>query len=691
MLENIIPTDANAKDRDLTRDYQEPGKQLTTNQGLAVEDDNNQLRAGIRGPSLIEDLYLREKINHFDHERIPERVVHARGAAAHGYFECTHPMTQYTRAGLFAEKGKKTPVFTRFSTVAGSRGSPDTPRDVRGFAIKFYTDEGVWDMVGNDMPVFFIQDAIKFPDLIHAVKPEPDNEIPQAQSAHDTFYDFASLMPEISHMLMWVMSDRALPRTFGNMQGFGVHTYRWVNAQGQSTFVKWHFKPKAGLASMVWDESHKLTGADPDFQRRQMWDSIEMGDYPEWEFGVQLVPEADEHLFDFDILDATKIIPEELVPVQPVGRLVLNRNPENYFAETEQVAFSPGHIVPGIDFSNDPLLQGRLFSYLDTQLKRVGPNFAQLPINRPTCPMHNNERDAESTQVIPKGKVAYFPNGLANGCPMHAEGTKTPALHSYAERIDGNKVRGRSPSFNDHFSQATMFFNSMAEWEQQHIIEALSFELNQCKIDDVKQRTLDNLLINISPKLAHAVAENIGLTVKAQPRVKYPPAEKVSPALSMDHPLPTIKGRKVAILVGAGSDAAAVTAVQAALKAEGAMSEIVSKNAGTVKLSDGSSVKVDRPAPNAPSVIYDGVFIPGGDGAAMVAKVGLAVHFVSEAFAHGKPIAATGEGTKVLAKAHVETNGMGVVTGDAAAVAAGFVKAMYQHRFPMRDKEMVPA
>ena len=498
-------------------------------------------------------------------------------------------------------------------------------------------------------------------------------------------------MPEISHMLMWVMSDRALPRTFGNMQGFGIHTYRWINAGGQSTFVKWHFKPKAGLASMVWDESHKLTGADPDFQRRQMWDSIEAGDYPEWEFGVQLVPEADEHKFEFDILDATKIIPEELVPVTPVGRLVLNRNPENYFAETEQVAFSPGHIVPGIDFSNDPLLQGRLFSYLDTQLKRVGPNFAQLPINRPTCPMHNNERDAESTQVIPKGKVAYFPNGLAGGCPMHAEGTKTPALHSYAERIDGNKVRGRSPSFNDHFSQATMFFNSGAEWEQQHIIEALSFELNQCKVDDVKQRTLDNLLINISPKLAHAVAENIGMTVKAPARVKYPPADKVSPALSMDHPLPAIKGRKVAILVGAGSDAAAVTAVQAALKAEGAMSEIVSKTAGMVKLSDGTHVKVDRPAPNAPSVIYDGVFIPGGDGAAMVAKVGLAVHFVSEAFAHGKPIAATGDGTKVLAKAHVETNGMGVVTGDAATVAAGFVKAMYQHRFPMRDKEMIPA
>ena len=344
-------------------------------------------------------------------------------------------------------------MFTRFSTVAGSRGSPDTPRDVRGFAVKFYTDEGVWDMVGNDMPVFFIQDAIKFPDLIHAVKPEPDNEIPQAQSAHDTFYDFASLMPEIAHMLMWVMSDRALPRTFGNMQGFGIHTYRWINAQGKSTFVKFHFKPKAGLASMVWDESHKLTGADPDFQRRHMWDSIEMGDYPEWEFGVQLVPEADEHKFDFDILDATKIIPEELVPVTPVGKLVLNRNPENYFAETEQVAFSPGHVVPGIDFSNDPLLQGRLFSYLDTQLKRVGPNFAQLPINRPTCPMHNNERDAESTQVIPKGKVVLLPQRAGERLPDARRGDQaTPALHSYAERIDGNKIRGRSPSFNDHFS-----------------------------------------------------------------------------------------------------------------------------------------------------------------------------------------------------------------------------------------------
>ena len=687
MLEKIIPTDATAKDRDLKKDTLEPGPTLTTNQGLPVADDQNSLRAGVRGPTLIEDLHFREKITHFDHERIPERVVHARGAAAHGYFECTHPMAEFTKASLFASKGKRTPVFQRFSTVAGSRGSPDTPRDVRGFAIKFYTDEGVWDMVGNNIPIFFIQDAIKFPDLIHAVKPEPHHEIPQAQSAHDTFYDFASLTPEITHMLMWVMSDRALPRSFSMMQGFGIHTYRWVNAAGKSVFVKYHFKPAKGVFSLVWDEAQKVAGKDPDFNRRDLWESIERGDYPEWEFGVQIVPEADEHKFDFDILDATKIIPEEIVPVTPVGKLVLNRNPDNYFAETEQVAFSPGHIVPGIDFSNDPLLQGRLFSYLDTQLKRVGPNFAQLPINRPTCPFSNNQRDAESTQVIPKGRVSYFPNSLAKGCPMEAGAAEPQALHSYAERIDGNKVRARSPSFGDHFSQATLFWNSMADWERDHIVDAISFELNQCEVDEVKQRTLDELLINVSPVFANRVAKNIGMTVKA--KAKVPPHDRRSPALSMDVPATSIKGRRVAILAGEGSDAKQVHALLAALKAEGAMGELVSKNAGPLKLSDGSSMKVDRPAVNAPSVIYDAVFVPGGLGAAAVAKLGLAVHFVSEAYYHGKPIGAAGEGVDVLAKAGVDTAAAGVVTG--ADAAERLPAALLKHRYPNREKESVPA
>ena len=686
MLEKILTTEATAKDADLKKDTVKPGKDLTTNQGVTVGDDNNSLRAGVRGPTLMEDLHFREKINHFDHERIPERVVHARGAAAHGYFECTHPMTEHTKASLFGERGKRTPVFQRFSTVAGSRGSPDTARDVRGFAVKFYTDEGIWDMVGNNIPVFFIQDAIKFPDLIHAVKAEPHNEIPQAQSAHDTFYDFASLTPEVTHMLMWVMSDRSLPRSFAMMQGFGIHTWRWVNAAGQSTFVKFHFKPKKGTFSVVWDEAQKLAGKDPDYHRRDLWESIERGDFPEWEFGVQLVPEADEHKFDFDLLDATKIIPEELVPVTPVGKLVLNRNPDNYFAETEQVAFSPGHVVPGIDFSNDPLLQGRLFSYLDTSLKRVGPNFAQLPINRPTCPVHNNQRDGESSQIIPKGRVSYFPNSLAKGCPAHSpEGMG--ALSSYPERMDGNKVRARSPSFGDHFSQATLFWNSMAGWEKDHIVEAISFELNQCEFDAIKQRVIDELLVNVSDVLSTRVAGNVGLTVKAKPKVKG--HDRTSPAVSMDVPAKDIMGRRVAILAADGSDAGQVTALLASLKKAGAMGEVIAKGAGTITLSDGSSQKVSRPAVNAPSVIYDAVFVPGGAGAATVGKLGLAVHFVSEAYYHGKPIAAAGDGVEVLGKAGVDAAGLGIATGDNAGEQ--LLTLMLKHRFPTRDKEAIPA
>ena len=684
----VAPPSPNAKDHDLARDTTEAGKALTTQQGLVVGDDNNTLRAGIRGPSLIEDLHFREKINHFDHERIPERVVHARGAAAHGYFECTHPMAEFTRASLFKEKGKKTPVFLRFSTVAGSRGSADTPRDVRGFAVKFYTDEGVWDMVGNNIPIFFIQDAIKFPDLIHAVKPEPDREIPQAASAHDTFYDFASLTPEVTAMLMWVMSDRTLPRSLAMMQGFGIHTFRWINAAGKSVFVKFHFKPKKGVHSLVWDESQKIMGKDGDFHRRDLWESIEAGDFPEWEFGVQIVKEEDETKFDFDILDATKFIPEELVPVIPVGRLVLNRNPDNYFAETEQVAFSPGHIVPGIDFSNDPLLQGRLFSYLDTQLKRVGPNFAQLPINRPVCPMHNNQRDAESTQYIPKGRVAYFPNSLAAGCPAHSP-QGMASLQSYAEKIDGHKIRGRSPSFADHFSQATLFWNSMADWEKQHIVDALSFELNMCEVEPIKQRVLDELLINVAAELAHKVAANIGMTVKAA--AKAASHNRKSDALSMDKPCTSIKGRKVAVLAADGTDAADLNALLNDLKSKDAIAHVIAKSAGMIKLSDGSSIKVDKPAANAASVMYDAVYVPGGAGAAAVAKLGPAVHFVTEAFAHGKPIAGVGDGMNVLVKSQIPTGTPGVTTGrDPAAVVKEFTMSMLKHRFPNRDKDSVP-
>jgi catalase len=684
------------KDRDLERHIQDQGDVLTTNQGLPISDDQNSLRAGARGPTLLEDFHFREKITHFDHERIPERVVHARGAAAHGYFEAYDSAADITKASLFAKKGKRTPVFLRFSTVAGSRGSADTPRDVRGFAVKFYTDEGVWDLVGNNIPIFFIQDAIKFPDLIHAVKPEPHNEIPQAQSAHDTFWDFASLTPEITHMLMWVMSDRAIPRSFAMMEGFGIHTFRFINAQGVSHFVKFHFKPKKGIHSLCWDEAQKIAGKDPDFNRRDLFESIERGDYPEWDFGVQVVPEADERKFDFDLLDPTKIIPEEQVPVRPLGRLVLNRNPDNFFSETEQVAFHPGHVVAGIDFSNDPLLQGRLFSYLDTQIKRVGPNFAQLPINRPTCPFHNNQRDAESQQLIHKGRVAYFPNSLAAGCPAHSpDGLKS--FVSYAEKMSGPKVRVRSETFSDHFSQATLFWNSMAQWEKNHIVSAISFELNQCMVKSVKERVINELLVNVADELASKVAKNIGISMTAKPKTR--PHNRSSPALSMDKPAKDIKGRKIAILAADGVDGSQIETLKARLTKEGAMAEVIAQSAGAIKPANGKAVTVDHPAPNAPSVVYDAVFIPGGNGAAALAKTKLAVQFVSEAYVHGKPIAAVGEGTDLLKAAHVDTGpeaAEGIITAPAdarkpEAVVDAFVAAMLRHRFPHRLSETLLA
>jgi catalase len=682
----------NPKSEDLRADTKSPGEKLTTNQGVPLADDQNTLKAGVRGPSLLEDFHFREKITHFDHERIPERVVHARGAAAHGYFECTNPMTKFTKAAPFAEKGKRTPVFVRFSTVAGSRGSPDTPRDVRGFAVKFYTDDGVWDLVGNNMPVFFIQDAIKFPDFVHSVKPEPHNEIPQAASAHDTFYDFIGLTPESMHMMMWVMSDRALPRTFAQMQGFGIHTFRFVNDKAESNFVKFHFKPKKGVHSMVWDESQKLCGKDSDFQRRDLYESIEQGDFPEWEFGVQIVPEKDEHKFDFDLLDPTKIIPEEIVPVTPMGRLVLNRNPENFFAEVEQAAFHPGHIIPGIDFSNDPLLQGRLFSYIDTQIKRVGPNFAQIPINRPTCPVHNNQRDAESQQFIHKGRVAYFPNTLGGGCPAHSpEGMQ--AFSSHAEKMDGAKVRQRSPSFADHFSQATMFWNSMADWEKDHIVDAISFELNNCQVKEVKERYLNHMLANVADELAERVGKKIGITARKQapkgitPEANAPVAKvktKSSPALSMNKPADMLMGRKVAILAGEGVDAKQIADLKARLAAEGVKTEVIARMPGMVKGAGGKEVAVDRPAPNASSLFYDAVFIPGGESGAMLAKDALAVSFVQEAFMHCKTIAAASEAMGLLENAGIDPSAPGIITlgngKDSAKAIGAFIGAMHQHR-----------
>jgi catalase len=698
---------ANNKDADMRRDTTAPGDALTTNQGLVISDDQNSLKAGLRGPTLLEDFHFREKIQHFDHERIPERIVHARGAAAHGYFECTMPMGKVTGASFLSEKGKRTPVFVRFSTVAGSRGSADTPRDVRGFAVKFYTDQGVFDLVGNNIPVFFIQDAIKFPDLIHAVKPEPNNEIPQAASAHDTFWDFISLTPEAAHMLMWVMSDRALPRSLSTMEGFGIHTYRFVDAKGKSTFVKFHWKPVKGAHSLVWDESQKISGKDPDFHRRDMFDAIEKGDFLEWEFGVQLVPEADEFKFDFDLLDPTKLIPEELVPVQRIGRMVLNRNPDNYFAETEQVAFHPGHVVPGIDFSNDPLLQGRLFSYLDTQLRRVGPNFAELPINRPTCPVSNNQRDAMARVAINPGKVAYFPNSLGGGCPMH-QPEAVNAFRSYAEKIDGAKIRQRSESFGDHFSQATLFWNSMADWEKEHIADAFSFELNQVETLEVRQRVLNEVLVNIADDLAKRVSRKIGVAIGdkdyeitaqslgALGPLKSPPkkpATKISPALSLAKQPGGVKGRKIAILAADGVDGKQVAAIKKAADKAGVTAELIAKFGGAIKDASGKGLKVDRPAPNAASVFYDGVIVPGGPASAeAVAASGLAVHFVSECFRHCKTVGAIGEGRQVLEKAMLAGDAPGVVTAKSATgFADAFLKALAAHRHYDRDIAGVPA
>ncbi len=700
-----------AKTTSLKHDTIEPREAMTSNQGVKISDDQNSEKAGIRGGSLLEDFLLRETITAFDHERIPERVVHARGAAAHGIFESYEDLSDLTMASPFSAKGKVTPLFTRFSTVAGSRGSADTPRDVRGFAVKFYTDTGVWDLVGNDIPVFFINDAIKFPDLIHAVKPEPHIEIPQAASAHDTFWDFASLSPETSHMLMWVMSDRGLPRSFANMEGFGVHTWRLVNAKGVSRFVKFHWKPVKGVVSQVWDEAQKTAGKDPDYQRRDMFESIERGDFLEWELGLQVVEEKDEFAFDFDLLDDTKLIPEELVPVRIVGKMTLNRNPDNYFAETEQVAFCVSHVVPGIDFTNDPMLQGRLHSYLDTQLRRIGPNFAELPINRPINPVSNNRRDGFAKNTIHKGRVAYFPSALDGVHPMH-QPDAVDAFRSYAEKVDGHKIRARSSSFTDYFTQATMFFNSLAEWEQKHLIAAIAFELNQCETKAVPKAVMANILVNIDPKLAAGVAEQTGLDIEECKRVAPKPvvtaiAEtqdmpkgrltvKTSPALSMDKVTKGIKGRKIAVLAGEGVDGQHLGALRSELEAQGAIIEVIAAHGGTITCSLGKAVKVDRPAVNAPSVIYDAVAVPGGKSAAKLAKTGLALAFVAEAFKHGKPLVFLGEGADLIAKAHlpVPAKGapdQGVTVGDAAEAVQALVSGLEKHRFNNRDIDAVAA
>ncbi|MEC7472121.1 MAG: catalase HPII, partial [Pseudomonadota bacterium] len=618
------------------------GEALRTNQGVKIADNQNTLKAGGRGPSLLEDFIMREKLTHFDHERIPERIVHARGAAAHGVFQSYADHSWLTKASFLAAEGKETPVFVRFSTVQGSRGSADTVRDVRGFATKFYTDEGNFDLVGNNMPVFFIQDAIKFPDFVHAVKPEPHNEIPQAQSAHDTFWDFVSLTPESAHMVLWTMSDRALPRSYRAMEGFGVHTFRLINAEGVSRFVKFHWKPVAGAFSLVWDETLKIAGKDPDFNRRDMWESIEMGDYFEWELGVQVVEEADEHKFDFDLLDPTKIIPEELVPVQKLGKMTLNRNPDNFFAETEQAAFHIGHIVPGIDFTNDPLLQGRLFSYTDTQLLRLGgPNFHEIPINRPLCPFHNNQRDAFHRQTINKGRANYEPNSIDSGWPKETPpAAQGGGFESYPERVEGHKIRNRSESFGDHFSQATLFWNSMSAPEKEHIIGAYSFELGKVERVFIRERQVNEILANIDLELARRVAENIGVTPPTAPTMSLKqPTPASSPALSLlNHLSGNIKSRKVAILIANGVDGDAIEAFKQKLADEGAMAQLIGPSPAPVKTADGKMLTPDAAMDGMPSIAFDAVFVPGGaQSVQAMAKNGVAKHYLLEAYKHLKP------------------------------------------------------
>jgi catalase len=704
-VRSFVGADASAKRRALEEHHSEDpdGAYLTTNQGVRISDNQNSLKAGSRGPTLIEDFIFREKMTHFDHERIPERVVHARGSAAHGYFEVYESMAEYTKAKFLQDPTVKTPVFVRFSTVVGSRGSADTVRDARGFATKFYTEDGVFDLVGNNIPVFFIQDAIKFPDLVHAVKPEPHHEMPQASAAHDNFWDFISLMPESMHMIMWVLSDRAIPRSYAMMEGFGVHTFRFVNEAGKARFVKFHWKPMAGMHSLVWDEAQKIAGKDPDFNRRDLWEAIEAGNYPEFELGVQIVEEEDEHKFDFDLLDATKIIPEELVPVRRIGKMVLDRNPENFFAETEQVAFHPGHIVPGIDFTNDPLLQGRLFSYLDTQLIRLGgPNFAEIPINRPLAPIHNNQRDGFMRQRIDRGRVNYEPNSLGGGCPMQAP-ENLRGFVSHAERIDAHKVRERSESFKDHFSQATLFWDSMTDVEKTHIVEALHFELGKVETMAVRERMVE-LLAKVDTDLAARTAAGIGVTPPASSGARTVPA--TSPALSMElNKTGSPKGRKVAILAADGVDAASVEAMKTALEGAGAMAKVISKYLGTLAGAGGGEVEVDKSFVTAGSIMFDAVYVPGGKASVDALKEeGDAIHFLNEAFKHCKPIAATGEGVDLLEAADLEgvtlgttgvTSEHGVVTaggGDLDAAAEQFLEAIAQHRHWTRtQKSRVPA
>lgn len=692
------------------------GEPMTTNQGVRISEDEHSLKAGERGPTLMEDFHFREKLTHFDHERIPERVVHARGFGVHGYFQVYKPMTKYTKAKFLQDPSIKTPVFVRFSTVAGSRGSADTVRDARGFATKFYTEDGNFDLVGNNIPVFFIQDALKFPDLVHAFKPEPHNEMPQASTAHDTHWDFIANNTESAHMVMWTMSDRAIPRSYRMMEGFGVHTFRFVNDKGEAHFVKFHWKPLLGVHSLVWDEAQKIAGKDPDFHRRDLWEAIETGNYPEFEFGVQMIREDEEFNFDFDILDPTKIWPEELIPVQRIGKMTLNRNVDNVFAETEQAAFHVGNVVPGIDFSNDPLLQGRLFSYTDTQLIRLGgPNFHEIPINRPVAEVHNNQRDGYHRMTINRGQTSYHKSSLGNNDPRPVSQLDGGYAH-YQEKVEGRKVRARSDSFKDHYTQAKLFWNSMSDVEKQHIIKAFRFEVGKVRSKSVQQQVVD-MFANVDLTLAEEIALGVGVTPpkakagdEASGTTMAGGAEtKASPALSQLRTAMSPATRKVAVLAADGFDADEMKAVLAAFAEAKVVPEVVSENLGMIAGSDGSRLEVMHTFLTADSVLFDAVYVAGGEQSmAKLQGIKEAVNFVTEAYNHFKTVGASAQAAGLLSGSGIHladpaaTSGYltspdedtGLVirkeTEDAGVFARQLVDAIAMHRHWGREMQMIP-
>lgn len=679
------------------------GEQFTTEHGVPVNDSHNSLKAGERGPTLLEDFIVREKLAHFDRERIPERVVHARGTAAHGIFKLSKDLSQYTRAHFLTHVGEETPVFLRFSTVAGFRGSTDLARDVRGFAIKFYTQEGNFDLVGNNIPVFFIQDAMKFPDLVHAVKPEPENEMPQAASAHDTFWDFISLTPESAHMIMWTMSDRAIPRSFRMMEGFGVHTYKLVNAEGKAHFVKFHWKPKLGVHSVAWDEAQKISGKNSDFHREDLYENISKGNFPEWELGLQIIPLEDELKYGFDILDPTKLIPEELVPVEIVGTMTLNKAPENFFAEVEQVGFSPANIVPGIDYSNDPLLQGRIFSYTDTQLHRLGgSNFTQIPINRPLKEAHNTLRDGQFQHRIFQGKGHYTPNSLTMGCP-HLAKMAEGGFTSDNEKVEGQKIRTRSESFLDHYSQAKLFYNSQSEYEKMHIKNALSFELSKCTEEKVKVRVIQ-MVSNISLDISDHVAKKLGLEAPKKPTpvenfnvpadadpksyqsiIKEPPVEK-SEALSMENTVKdSIETRQIAVFVSDGFSKKSFIDLNEKASKAGAECCVIAPTLGKVKADDGTEILADKFSLfNTASVLFDSLYIIGGEkNIDHLMKESNAAEFANDSFKHCKIIGYDASAQKFIDKTNIKKD-EGIVMDNVDE----FLEKMKMHRFWDREQTL---